>query len=291
MFPERRQRSFLDHGRPVAAGGLPALRAAADAGERLGPASQPASRLERRVRRVPQVRARRRSAAARLAGVRPVGPVLRQGVRGRYQPALLPGARYQRLDGFRLGGDHARSNTPGGSPARSATWPSSRATRSAWPASPRGSSGTSRRGAIPSHLMAVFDVLEQTAAAGGDAARRRCCTSWPRRSRQRALVVIISDLFVEPELLRGCFQHLRFRKHDVAVFHLLDPQELALRLPPADAVPRHGRGPVDLRRAERDRRPLSEGARRLSRRRCARSCWSRPSTTTGCRSTRITSRS
>ena len=45
--------------------------------------------------------------------------------------------------------------------------------------------------------------------------------------RQRALVVILSDLFVEPELLRGCFQHLRFRKHDVAVFHLLDPQEVA----------------------------------------------------------------
>ena len=45
--------------------------------------------------------------------------------------------------------------------------------------------------------------------------------------RQRALIVIISDLFVEPELLRGCFQHLRFRKHDVAVFHLLDPQELS----------------------------------------------------------------
>ena len=81
--------------------------------------------------------------------------------------------------------------------------------------------------------------------------------------RQRALVVIISDLFVEPELLRGCFQHLRFRKHDVAVFHLLDPQELALRLPPADAVPGHGGRPVDLRRAERDRRALSEGDRRL----------------------------
>ena len=31
---------------------------------------------------------------------------------------------------------------------------------------------------------------------------------------------------MEPELLRGCFQHLRFRKHDVAVFHLLDPLEL-----------------------------------------------------------------
>src|SRR6266704_1030159 len=37
--------------------------------------------------------------------------------------------------------------------------------------------------------------------------------------RKRALVVIPSHLFVEPDLLRGCFQHLRFRKHDVAVFH------------------------------------------------------------------------
>ena len=45
--------------------------------------------------------------------------------------------------------------------------------------------------------------------------------------RQRALIIILSDLFVEPELLRGCFQHLRFRKHDVAVFHLLDPLELS----------------------------------------------------------------
>ena len=44
--------------------------------------------------------------------------------------------------------------------------------------------------------------------------------------RQRALIVIISDLFVEPELLGSCFQHLRFRRHDVAVFHLLDAQEM-----------------------------------------------------------------
>jgi len=41
------------------------------------------------------------------------------------------------------------------------------------------------------------------------------------------LIVILSDLFIEPELLRGAFQHLYFRKHDVAVFHLLDPLELS----------------------------------------------------------------
>ena len=43
---------------------------------------------------------------------------------------------------------------------------------------------------------------------------------------QRALVVIISDLFIDPEELRSCFQHLRFRKHDVAVFHLLEQSEI-----------------------------------------------------------------
>jgi len=44
--------------------------------------------------------------------------------------------------------------------------------------------------------------------------------------RQRAQVIILSDLFVPPDLLRDCFEHLRFRKHDVSVFHLLDPEEL-----------------------------------------------------------------
>ncbi|MDP7149027.1 MAG: DUF58 domain-containing protein [Nitrospinaceae bacterium] len=43
---------------------------------------------------------------------------------------------------------------------------------------------------------------------------------------QRALVVVVSDLFIEPAILRSCFEHLRFRKHDVAVFHLLDQSEV-----------------------------------------------------------------
>src|SRR5204863_1671230 len=47
--------------------------------------------------------------------------------------------------------------------------------------------------------------------------------------RQRALIIIASDFFVEPEVLRNCFEHLRFRHHDVAAFHLLDPLELDFR--------------------------------------------------------------
>ena len=44
--------------------------------------------------------------------------------------------------------------------------------------------------------------------------------------RQRALVIILSDFFVPPAELKSAIQHLRFRKHDVAAFHLLDQREL-----------------------------------------------------------------
>ena len=77
----------------------------------------------------------------------------------------------------------------------------------------------------PAHLTHVFDVLEQTRPHG----RTRLAPVLHELAEtigQRALVVIVSDLFVEPEELRGCFEHLRFRKHDVAAFHLLDPEEL-----------------------------------------------------------------
>src|SRR4051794_1588758 len=77
----------------------------------------------------------------------------------------------------------------------------------------------------PAHLATVFDVLEQTQPKG-ETQLAPVLHELAETVRQRALCVIISDLFVEPELLRGCFQHLRFRKHDVAVFHLLDPREL-----------------------------------------------------------------
>src|SRR5262249_39637799 len=47
--------------------------------------------------------------------------------------------------------------------------------------------------------------------------------------RQRALVVIISDFFADPVELQSAFEHFRFRKHDLAAFHLLDPLELEFR--------------------------------------------------------------
>ena len=111
----------------------------------------------------------------------------------------------------------------------------------------------------PAHLSGIFDALED-ARPKGKTQLAPILHELAETTRQRALMVILSDFFVEPEVLRGCFQHLRFRKHDVAAFHLLDPQEIGFDFRPADAVPRPGRGAGHLRRAERDRRAVQEGA-------------------------------
>ena len=78
----------------------------------------------------------------------------------------------------------------------------------------------------PAHLSAVFDVLEQ-ARPKGESHLPAALHELAETVRQRALIVILSDFFIEPEELRSCFEHLRFRKHDVAAFHLLDSQELS----------------------------------------------------------------
>jgi uncharacterized protein (DUF58 family) len=75
------------------------------------------------------------------------------------------------------------------------------------------------------HLRLVLDQLEQ-ATPKGETQLAAVLHELAETIRQRALIIILSDLFIEPELLRGCFQHLRFRHHDATVFHLLDPLEL-----------------------------------------------------------------
>jgi len=75
------------------------------------------------------------------------------------------------------------------------------------------------------HLKVILDTLEN-AKPSGDTQLPVILNELAETVRQRALVIIISDFFVEPAVLKGCFEHLRFRKHDVAAFHLLDPLEL-----------------------------------------------------------------
>jgi len=77
----------------------------------------------------------------------------------------------------------------------------------------------------PAHLRLVFDVLEEAKPAG-PTRLPEVLHEIAETTRQRAVVAIVSDLFCEPETLATAFSHLRFRRHDVAAFHLLDPQEI-----------------------------------------------------------------
>lgn len=81
----------------------------------------------------------------------------------------------------------------------------------------------SRRG--PAHLGLVLDQMAGIKPVGGTTLLTALHDA-AEKIRQRALVVIFSDFFVPPAELKSAFQHLRFRKHDVAAFHLLDQQEL-----------------------------------------------------------------
>jgi len=77
----------------------------------------------------------------------------------------------------------------------------------------------------PSHLGLIQDALEGHSPAGEtDLAAR--LHDLAESTRQRAMVVIISDLFTDPGELTAAFQHLKFRKHDTIVFQLLEKREL-----------------------------------------------------------------
>jgi uncharacterized protein (DUF58 family) len=78
----------------------------------------------------------------------------------------------------------------------------------------------------PAHLVHVFDLVERIKPSGGTQLAP-LLHELAETIRQRALVVIISDFFVDPAELKSAFEHFRFRKHDLAAFHLLDPLELS----------------------------------------------------------------
>jgi uncharacterized protein (DUF58 family) len=75
------------------------------------------------------------------------------------------------------------------------------------------------------HLQSIFDILD-TVPSKGETALLRSLHDVAEKVRQRALVVVLSDFFCEVDPLLECFQHLRFRKHDVVAFNLMHQLEL-----------------------------------------------------------------
>lgn len=83
-----------------------------------------------------------------------------------------------------------------------------------------------RRG--PRHLRLVLDELASMTGEGPTGLPAALHEA-AERIAQRALIVVISDLFMDSESLRHSIQHLRFRRHDVAVIHLIDENEIAFQ--------------------------------------------------------------
>src|SRR5262249_37698329 len=77
----------------------------------------------------------------------------------------------------------------------------------------------------PSYLKEIVQVLNQGAARE----KTRLGSVFhdlAERIPRRALVIVLSDLFDEvPEVLAG-LKHLRFKRHEVVVFHVLDRAEV-----------------------------------------------------------------
>ena len=79
------------------------------------------------------------------------------------------------------------------------------------------------------HLRLAFDMLDEVRPAG-PTRLPEVLHELAETIRQRAVVVIVSDLFCDAAALASAFSHLRFRRHDVAAFQLLDPPEIAFQV-------------------------------------------------------------
>ena len=77
----------------------------------------------------------------------------------------------------------------------------------------------------PAHLQNFFEVLGELEPKG-ETGLVDALHTVAEKVGQRAFIFILSDLFCDPDALGDALQHLRYRKHDVAVFHLMDPQEI-----------------------------------------------------------------
>ncbi len=80
----------------------------------------------------------------------------------------------------------------------------------------------------PAHLQLINHTL-QDLKPEGETGLVQALHQIAEKIGQRAVVVILSDLFCDTAALEDALQHLRYRKHDVCMFHLMDPQEIAFQ--------------------------------------------------------------
>jgi len=82
-------------------------------------------------------------------------------------------------------------------------------------------------GSSPAHLDRLFKELEQI-DADHETELPKHLHGLAERLPRRSLAILISDLWLNPPELVKALQHLRYRKHQAMVLHLIDRAELEL---------------------------------------------------------------
>ncbi len=77
----------------------------------------------------------------------------------------------------------------------------------------------------PSHFQDLIHVMEET-VPGRKTAAGPIFHDLAERLKKRGIVVVLSDLFDRVDSLVTGLKHFRHRRHEVIVFHVLDPAEL-----------------------------------------------------------------
>tara|TARA_B100000029_G_scaffold301281_1_gene294152 strand:+ start:5132 stop:6028 length:897 start_codon:yes stop_codon:yes gene_type:complete len=85
------------------------------------------------------------------------------------------------------------------------------------------------RGYVPphstqSHLNLILEKLDNI-EPGNDTKISPTLHELAEKIKKRGLVILISDLLDEPEQVLAGLKHFRHKKHEVIVFHLIDPKE------------------------------------------------------------------
>ena len=81
--------------------------------------------------------------------------------------------------------------------------------------------------AKPHYLQEILQLIETTEARPASDAKRALQPA-VELAKHRGMVVIISDLFDDMDAIISALDNLRFRQHEVILFHILDPWEREL---------------------------------------------------------------
>ncbi|KPK71823.1 hypothetical protein AMJ87_06500 [candidate division WOR_3 bacterium SM23_60] len=76
-----------------------------------------------------------------------------------------------------------------------------------------------------SNFMQILKIID-TAHAEGETRLSTILLQLAQKMKRRGLVILLSDLFDEPEVVIRSLRSFRYRKHEILVFHILDRDEI-----------------------------------------------------------------